>query len=104
MTRIVTRAGRIGSVRIEPWGEEDLPILEKALGDPTMTTHIGGPESPEKTAERQARYERPDSRQYKIVDQTTGGGVVGWVGLHAAGGVRIRVPEGQPHAVQRLAS
>jgi GNAT superfamily N-acetyltransferase len=50
-----------GGVRIEPWGEGDLPILEKALGDPEMTRYIGGPESPEKIAERQMRYERPDS-------------------------------------------
>lgn len=28
------------------------------MGDPRMTEHLGGPESPEKLAERQARYER----------------------------------------------
>lgn len=28
------------------------------MGDPRMTVHLGGPESPEKLAERQARYER----------------------------------------------
>lgn len=68
-----------GAVRIEPWADGDLPILEKALGHPEMTRHIGGPESPEKIAERQTRYERPDSRQYKIVDEATGEGL-GWVG------------------------
>lgn len=66
-------------VRIEPWGEGDLPLLEKALGDPAMTEHLGGPESPEKIAERQTRYERPDSRQFKIVDEATGE-AVGYVG------------------------
>jgi len=30
-------------------------------------------------AERQTRYERPDSKQFKIVDEATGEGV-GWVG------------------------
>lgn len=28
--------------------------------------YLGGPESPEKIAERQTRYERADSRQFKI--------------------------------------
>lgn len=68
------------SVRIEPWGKDDKPILEQALGDPQMMTYLGGePETPEKIAKRQARYEKPDSRQYKIVDEATGEGV-GWVG------------------------
>jgi RimJ/RimL family protein N-acetyltransferase len=65
-------------VRIEPWGEGDLPLLEKALGDPEMMKHLGGPESPE-IAERQTRYELADSGQFKIVDEVTGEGV-GWVG------------------------
>jgi RimJ/RimL family protein N-acetyltransferase len=68
-----------GPVRLEPWGSEDLPILEKSLGDPEMTRYLGGPESPQKLAERQSRYDRPDSRQYKIVDEASGEGV-GWVG------------------------
>jgi RimJ/RimL family protein N-acetyltransferase len=67
------------SVRIEPWGRGDLPILEGALLDPAMTEHIGGPESPERIARRQTRYEQPGSGQYKIVDETTGEGM-GWVG------------------------
>jgi RimJ/RimL family protein N-acetyltransferase/predicted N-acetyltransferase YhbS len=66
-------------VRIEPWGEGDLPLLEKALGDPQMMQHLGGPETAEKIAERQTRYERPGSGQFKIVDETTGEGI-GWVG------------------------
>jgi RimJ/RimL family protein N-acetyltransferase len=63
-------------VRLEPWGEGDRPLLEKLLGDPDMTVHLGGPESPEKLAERQGRYERlSDSgtgRMFKIVDEVTG--------------------------------
>lgn len=70
-------------VHIEPWGPNDLPILEKLLGDPEMTKHIGGPETPEKLMERQARYERTPGpgtgRQFKIVHSATGEGV-GWVG------------------------
>lgn len=65
-------------VRIEPWGEGDLPLLMKC-NDPEMTTHVGGPESPEKVAERQSRYEKTDSRQYKVVVETGDEGV-GWVG------------------------
>jgi RimJ/RimL family protein N-acetyltransferase len=66
-------------IRIEPWGEEDLPLLQKCLGDPVMMEHLGGPEGPEKIAERQTRYEQPDSKQFKIVDEATGEGA-GWVG------------------------
>jgi RimJ/RimL family protein N-acetyltransferase len=65
-------------VRIEPWGEGDLPLLVK-LNDPEMTKHVGGPESSEKLAGRQSRYEKADSRQYKVVVETSGEGV-GWVG------------------------
>lgn len=60
------------SVRIEPWGEGDLQLLEKLMGDPEMTEHLGGPESPAKIAERQTRYDRPGSGMFKIVDEATG--------------------------------
>ena len=60
-----------GVVRIEPWGEGDLPLLEKLMGDPAMTEHLGGPESREKIRERQNRYEPPGSGMFKIVDVTT---------------------------------
>ena len=65
-------------MRIEPWNAEDLPLLEK-LNDPEMTKHVGGPEAPEKLAERHARYAKMDSRQYRIVDGASSEGV-GWVG------------------------
>ena len=44
-----------------------------------MMEHLGGPESEEKVAERQARYEKPGSKQFKIVDEATGEGA-GYVG------------------------
>jgi RimJ/RimL family protein N-acetyltransferase len=66
-------------VRIEPWGRGDLALLESVVGDPAMMEHLGGAESAEKIAERQRRYEQPDSRQFKIVEQASGHGV-GWVG------------------------
>jgi RimJ/RimL family protein N-acetyltransferase len=63
-------------VGLEPWGEGDLPLLQQLLGDPAMMEHLGGPESPEKLAERQTRFERlPESgtgRMFKIVDRDTG--------------------------------
>lgn len=68
-----------GAVHIVDWGDGDLPLLEALLGDPAMTEHIGGPESPEKLAERQGRYERlaesGAGRMFKIVDDATGAAV-----------------------------
>src|SRR3954454_4553859 len=45
------------------------------MGDPAMTEFLGGPETPEKLAERQRRYEAPDSGMFKIVDEATGEGI-----------------------------
>ncbi len=67
------------AVRLEPWAKRDIALLQRILGDPTMMGHLGGPEGPAKIAERQTRYERPDSKQFKIVDAATGEGA-GWVG------------------------
>lgn len=64
-----------GTVSIQPWSAADLPLLQKLMGDPAMTEHIGGPESPEKIADRQRRYERATGngdRMFKIVDDATG--------------------------------
>ena len=62
--------------RLEPWGEGDLPLLERLMGDPAMTEHLGGPERPDKIAERHVRYERlPESgggQMFKVVDAETG--------------------------------
>ena len=67
------------TVRIEPWGEGDLPLLQKCLGDAAMMEHLGGPMSPEKIVESQQRYERlPGSgkgRMFKIVEAATGEGI-----------------------------
>ncbi|HEY7667541.1 MAG TPA: GNAT family N-acetyltransferase [Actinomycetota bacterium] len=66
-------------VDLVPWGPGDLPLLERLVGDPAMTEHLGGPESPEQLRERQAKYERladtPDDRMFKIVLASTGEGV-----------------------------
>jgi RimJ/RimL family protein N-acetyltransferase len=65
------------TVTIEPWGSGDLPLLERLMGDPRMTEHLGGPETPEKLRERQSRYESLESgeRMFKIVDTASGAGV-----------------------------
>jgi RimJ/RimL family protein N-acetyltransferase len=72
-----------GALRLEVWGKGDQPLLERLLGDPRMTEHLGGPESKEKIAERQARYERAvdsdTTRLFKVVDEATGE-AAGWVG------------------------
>jgi RimJ/RimL family protein N-acetyltransferase len=65
------------SIRLEPWSERDQPLLQQLLGVPEMTEHVGGPESADKIAERQARYQVPGSRQYRIV---VDGEDAGWVG------------------------
>ena len=61
-------------VRIEPWGKDDLRLLTRIMGDPEMTRFLGGPESPEKIAERQKRYATSHStgQMFKIVDDETG--------------------------------
>jgi RimJ/RimL family protein N-acetyltransferase len=66
----------VTTIRLEPWGKGDLPLLRKTVGDPEMTKHLGGPESEEKLLERQQRFERlADSgagHMFKIVDQVSG--------------------------------
>jgi RimJ/RimL family protein N-acetyltransferase len=46
----------VSDILLQPWSEEDLPLLEKLLGDPEMMTHLGGPESPEQILRRDQRY------------------------------------------------
>lgn len=62
-------------MRIEPWGDGDLPLLKKTVGDPELMEHLGGPESDEKIADRQAKFARlaasGTGRMFKIVDVAT---------------------------------
>jgi len=73
----------IAAVHIEPWGDDDLSLLQKLVGDPAMMEHLDGPESDEKISERHARYVTAstpaEGRVFKIVVGSSGEGV-GWVG------------------------
>lgn len=44
------------NVTLRPWTEEDFWLIERTMGDATMTEHLGGAESPEKLQSRHARY------------------------------------------------
>jgi RimJ/RimL family protein N-acetyltransferase len=67
-------AGTLGgmSVRLEPWGEDDLGLLQRLMGDPEMMEYLGGPESGDQLATRQNRYAQPGSGMFKIIDEPSG--------------------------------
>ena len=69
----------MSDVLLQPWSEEDLPLLEKLLGDPAMMTHLGGPESQEQILRRHQRYIRlPESgtdHMFKVIWMPSGEGV-----------------------------
>lgn len=44
------------NIHLEPWSEEDLPLLQALLGDPEMTRDLGCPETPEQIRQRHQRY------------------------------------------------
>jgi RimJ/RimL family protein N-acetyltransferase len=71
---LTTLRGVPATVTLEPWRSSDLPLLERLMGDPGMTEHLGGPETPDKLHQRQDRYERlhGGDRMFKIIDAATG--------------------------------
>jgi RimJ/RimL family protein N-acetyltransferase len=64
------------SIQLEPWTEDDLPLVQALLGDPVMTEYLGGPEAPDKIVERHARYVGAPGCLKIVVD----GVGAGWVG------------------------
>ena len=46
----------MAEVDLRPWSEDDLPLLQRTLGDPDMMAHLGGPETPEQIQKRHQRY------------------------------------------------
>jgi RimJ/RimL family protein N-acetyltransferase len=65
------------TVTLEPWASDDLPLLERLMGDSRMTEHLGGPESLDELRERQHRYENVigGNHMFKIVEGASNGGV-----------------------------
>lgn len=43
-------------IDLRAWNTDDLPLMQAILGDPAMTEHLGGPESPGKLQGRLERY------------------------------------------------
>lgn len=69
-------------ITIEPWGHDDLPLLERA-NTSEMTRFLGGPETAEQLADRHARYLRSwqtgEAEMYHIeVDGVAAGGIGFW--------------------------
>ncbi len=44
------------AIVLRPWSSDDLAILRLTLGDPAMTEHVGGPETPEQMDARHQRF------------------------------------------------
>jgi RimJ/RimL family protein N-acetyltransferase len=61
----------MASIRLERFGEGDLWLVERLMGDSAMTEHLGGPESAKKLEKRHRRYTKPGSGMFKIVDADT---------------------------------
>ena len=66
----------MANVRIETWSEGDYEVVEKVMGDPSMTEHLGGPEGPDRLRSRHERYTKlagtGTGRMFKIVDVASG--------------------------------
>ena len=69
-------------VALRSWAADDLRLLQRLLGDPEMTRHLGGPESPEASRARHERYLVADPEKHGLFAVTSGPGAeaVGWVG------------------------
>ena len=44
------------AIELRPWSPDDLDLMTALLGDPAMTEHLGGPESPEQLRRRLDKY------------------------------------------------
>lgn len=72
---------REGAVALETWSSGDLDILERC-NTPEEKRHIGGPETPEKLADRQRRYLEStvagQTRMFRISLDGLGAGSIGY--------------------------
>ena len=73
------------TVILEPWGSDDLPLIERLMGDLRMTGHVGSPESPDKLPQRQGRYERLKAAMHHARGDDAVGGAeaLAYLGLYA---------------------
>lgn len=78
-------AGGGDVVRIRPWAPLDLGLLGRLTGDPAMTAHLGGPETPEMIQVRHGLYLSmgPDDGEQFVVTVGPGRSPAGWVGYWA---------------------
>jgi RimJ/RimL family protein N-acetyltransferase len=65
-------------VHLVAWSDDDADLLVALNGDEAQMAHVGGAETAEKIAERQARYVA-DPGQFAVVDGD--GAHTGWVGF-----------------------
>jgi len=58
-------------VILQPWSDEDLPLIQKLMSNPDVMEYLGGPESLEQIASRHQRYvhlsENGTDHMFKIV-------------------------------------
>jgi RimJ/RimL family protein N-acetyltransferase len=72
---------RPDDVALRPWSADDLGLLQRLLGNPRMTEHLGGPESPEKIRKRHDRYlTMTESGEMFVITLGPEGQAVGSVG------------------------
>jgi RimJ/RimL family protein N-acetyltransferase len=55
------------AISLMPGRDVDLPLFRRLLGDPSMSEDLGGPETPEKIANRLARSVADPTRLFKVV-------------------------------------
>jgi RimJ/RimL family protein N-acetyltransferase len=70
----------VRNVRLEPWGEGDLRLLERANA-PEMTAYLGGPETEEKVLSRHRKYVENDFPGQMFVVVLADGERVGSIGF-----------------------
>lgn len=70
------------NIHLEPWSEEDLPLLQALLGDPDMMRDLGAPETSEQIRQRHQRYLKlPETdHMFKIMatDESKAVGSIGY--------------------------
>ena len=71
-------------IELRPWSPDDLDLMIALLGDPAMTEHLGGPETPERPPETarsvslDGAVRRPDVRDHAWVRTAQPAGSVGY--------------------------